>query len=409
MTKKVIVTTALILFLASCAYGQKEKEVAKTRVAGNEACTNEIKLLIQENAWQKRLFLSEEPEVRESDAATLAIVKDPKKGNCLAVGPWRRGKYAARYEYIKLFPFTTGTIRGWYRTENLTILKAGVMGIWFKGNRKQKTIKFPLLPVSEWTMFELPMRFAFPGSDSVTVGISNKTEGRVLFSDISICSDVMPLDPGTPRRITRPRPPKSFKKSGFVRLEKTGGAWWLVTPEGRPFFSFGTDIFAFEKGKQLQRASELQDAGFNSFAGWSGTKKSRRINNALMRNDRPSMYAFKSMNTGRLKGSFDDLVDRHGKAIGRWGRKHAFPDPFDPDYEVAYRKAFLSQLKAVKGKPWFAGWFIDNERNHANLYRHVYSTHCSKAFLNFLRNRYDTIKKLNTQWGLILHRFRISW
>ena len=32
-----------------------------------------------------------------------------------------------------------------------------------------------------------------------------------------------------------------FEASGFFRTEKRGGRWWLVTPEGHPFWSLGVN------------------------------------------------------------------------------------------------------------------------------------------------------------------------
>jgi hypothetical protein len=34
----------------------------------------------------------------------------------------------------------------------------------------------------------------------------------------------------------------SFRATGFFRTERRDGRWWLVTPEGNPFFSIGMDV-----------------------------------------------------------------------------------------------------------------------------------------------------------------------
>lgn len=52
----------------------------------------------------------------------------------------------------------------------------------------------------------------------------------------------------------------------------------------------------------------------------------------------------------------------------------------------------------VRGKPWFAGWFADNEISHSQLYRRVWSEHCSSAFREWLEDGYGNIGALNAAW-----------
>jgi hypothetical protein len=55
--------------------------------------------------------------------------------------------------------------------------------------------------------------------------------------------------------------------------------------------------------------------------------------------------------------------------------------------------------KLVRGKPWHAGWFADNEISHRDLHRYVYSRHCAEALRAFLEQRYDReIEELNRAW-----------
>jgi hypothetical protein len=104
---------------------------------------------------------------------------------------------------------------------------------------------------------------------------------------------------------------------------------------------------------------------------------------------------FVAVESNTLTGTFDRLVDALG-ATGMSG--HAFPDPFDPAFEAAYRAEVLKTYSYLGGKSWFAGWFADNELDHADLVRQVYSPHCAEAFKAYLTGRYATIAALNQAW-----------
>ncbi|MEK7408921.1 MAG: beta-galactosidase [Acidobacteriota bacterium] len=57
------------------------------------------------------------------------------------------------------------------------------------------------------------------------------------------------------------------------------------------------------------------------------------------------------------------------------------------------------QAARVKGKPYFVAWFADNEREHRELHRYVYSPNCAAAPGKFVEGRYRTIAALNKARG----------
>jgi len=113
------------------------------------------------------------------------------------------------------------------------------------------------------------------------------------------------------------------------------------------------------------------------------------VNDALVSEGKLPLAMFKSLQTGTTREDFDRLV----------GGDHAFPDPFDPRWEATLRQYVRSIAEPLKGKPWFAGFFADNEINHRDLHRHVYTPHCSAALRAFLEKRYRNISELNRAWN----------
>ena len=58
-----------------------------------------------------------------------------------------------------------------------------------------------------------------------------------------------------------------------------------------------------------------------------------------------------------------------------------------------------------RGKPYFLGWFADNERELRDLDRCVWSPHASAAFRASLERRYGDIAALNKAWGAVFTSF----
>ena len=104
---------------------------------------------------------------------------------------------------------------------------------------------------------------------------------------------------------------------------------------------------------------------------------------------------------------YDTLIDAAGNnpgnsqqqaaAIG--GFNHAFPDPFDPKWEEALRAKVKPIAERVRNKPYYAAWFADNEREHRDLHRYMYSPNCARELRRFLETKYASIAALNKAWS----------
>lgn len=249
------------------------------------------------------------------------------------------------------------------------------------------------------------------------------------------------------------RRPK-LKASGFFRTEKVRNKWWLVTPEGRLFWSIGMDCVGTEAstittGREnmfawlpaqddplarhagrvrnvhmgpvkegatynfytanLERKfgpnyfslwaeltlERLESWGFNTIANWSDHR--------LYGNGRVPYVATVHIggNHGRLSSGSD-----------YWGKMH---DPYDPQFAVDAANAIRPIAERVRNDPWCLGYFVDNELSwggfgdeagRCGLARGALAesseSHAKKAFLSQLRDKYGAVDKLNEAWGIKL-------
>ena len=236
-----------------------------------------------------------------------------------------------------------------------------------------------------------------------------------------------------------------LKATGFFRVEKYEGKWWLVDPEGRLFFSNGIDcvnmqdstpvseretwlqdypgdqpemkeftdqvdwvlygyyhgkktkIFSFaganrkrKFGEEWRKASgelaqrRLRSWGLNTIANWSdsGTYMLRRT----------PYTACVGFDSKSLEGS-----------EGYWGK---FRDPFDPSFREGLRKAMAAQVGGSAKDPWCLGYFLDNESSWGDEVSLAVAALQSppeqaakRAFVDDLKAKYKTIEALNAEWG----------
>lgn len=366
---------------------------------GNRQATD---LIIADAQWVGRF--SEVEGVSREEALRFAIEEDPEQGPCLVIGPWLAGERPAAFSYAEALPLTRGTLRGFYKTEGVRSSGVSLAVTFYDGEKRIAAKRAWMGPSEAWRSFDFTFRVPAPSSNRIvpSFGLTEKTEGNVRFSRLEVSSEVIPFpaegDPGEPKRAA---PPGDFEKAGFFRLAERDGTWWLVTPEGKGFYSAGTDGPWFLKGedwekKGLESAEFLYQSGVNSLAGWTDIFRWSKLNDMLAARGKAPFAMFSAIKTPTHSEHFDVLVNAQGNDTG-WD--HDFPDPFDPRFEQWYREQAQRRADAVRGKPWFVGWFADNEASHRELYRHVYSQHCAGALKESLAKRYGDITSLNSAWG----------
>ncbi len=162
------------------------------------------------------------------------------------------------------------------------------------------------------------------------------------------------------------RPGQAIAKgTSFFATAEVDGRWWLVDPEGKPFFGVGTDHVSYRGHwcEKLGYSPYLRNvqAKFGSEEAW-GTNTIARLKawgfNELPVGHSPSL---------RHRGLPHILFASLGSSFARrewicepihWT---GFPDVFSPHWESHCRIAARKLARESRGDPWCIGTFIDNE------------------------------------------------
>ncbi|HOX39675.1 MAG TPA: beta-galactosidase [Candidatus Brocadiia bacterium] len=236
-----------------------------------------------------------------------------------------------------------------------------------------------------------------------------------------------------------------LKATGWFRTEKVDGKWWLVTPEGRLFFSLGVDCVGTWDRTFVEKRepwfewlpaenSEFKPAfgyekGAHSMADIIGGKG--RVfgfyNANLIRKYGPDWPALWRENSyARLRAwGFNtlgnwcqgDVLDNSRMPFvastgvwgdyrriegggGYWSKMH---DAYDPKFEPAVRKCVENVTKQYGGNPLCIGYFVDNEIAWEAVERGTLASPadqpCRVEMVKRLKEKYGTLEKLNAAWG----------
>jgi len=236
-----------------------------------------------------------------------------------------------------------------------------------------------------------------------------------------------------------------LEATGFFRVEKYQGKWWLVDPEGRLFWSHGADCVdsgnstPISDREQYYRNLPDKDSQFAQFYGggsWAphGYYKDHSPcktydfsrANFLRKYGQDWVLAFAEITHQRLKSwgmntianwSDRDIylmrktpyvctISYNARTLegseGYWGK---FFDVFDPSFRDALRQRLESEKGRTIGDPWCIGYFVHNELSWGDEISLALATLKSRAgqpakevFLNDLKAKYITINKLNDAW-----------
>jgi hypothetical protein len=237
-----------------------------------------------------------------------------------------------------------------------------------------------------------------------------------------------------------------LKASGFFRVEKFQGKWWLVDPEGRVFWSHGIDCVRsmdttpveeretwFENfpGAQLEFAEFVVPHAYAlkghyagrsprcfSFAGANlktkyGADWKTLYPDVVHRRFRSwgintiANWSDETTRMMRRTPYTDSLGSRGAKNIegseGYWGK---FPDPFDESFREGIRRSAKSKAGRSAGDPWCIGFFSDNEMSWGDelslaiaALRSPPEQAAKKEFIADLKSKYGDVAKLNAAWG----------
>ncbi|WP_137822024.1 beta-galactosidase [Pseudomonas sp. D(2018)] len=260
---------------------------------------------------------------------------------------------------------------------------------------------------------------------------------------------------------------ETFEASGFFRTEKRNGRWFLVTPEGHPFFSLGVNAVTpglsqtyvegreamfkalpkdneplathFGKGDDRAETDANKGRAFNQgrwydFYGanvertYGGNDPQRWISHSL---DRLKAWGFNTVgnwsdpafnNSQRMPYTLPLSI--HGDyatiktGFDWWG---GMPDPFDPRFAMAAERAIAIAARDHRDDPWLLGFFADNElawgghgEDPKARYALAYGTlrlttdvPAKRAFLKQLRDKYRNQAGLSKAWGIELQAWEL--
>lgn len=221
---------------------------------------------------------------------------------------------------------------------------------------------------------------------------------------------------------------RRFEATGYFRTRETEDRWWLVDPEGRPFWSSGVNCVrptvpthysglrdalewlpdessachdadaevvdflaanlarAFREDSHLDAWREitrqfLSRVGFNTIGNWS---------DEAFRRDSERPYVF---TLGTEYPSVRDLY-------------RGFPDVYDPAFDGDVRE-IAATLSPVSSDSQLIGYFLQNqpawtleESPAEGLLRFPRSSHTRDRLVDFLKERYATPAALSRSWGL---------
>ena len=232
--------------------------------------------------------------------------------------------------------------------------------------------------------------------------------------------------------------------TGWFRTEKVDGRWWLVTPEGRLFFSVGVDCVNTYENTFIEKREPwfewLPDpegefkAAFGSFKGahsmaetiggggrtfnfykanlirkyGEGWHEKWRANayarmkawgfNAVANWSAPDVLEHSPMPFTANAGVSGDFRRIEGGG-GYWGK---MPDVYDPKYAVAADTS-IAKIKQFASNPLCIGYFVDNEIAWDAVARGPLASPadqpCRIEMVKQLESKHGSLDALNKAWG----------
>jgi hypothetical protein len=240
--------------------------------------------------------------------------------------------------------------------------------------------------------------------------------------------------------------PKLNKGTGFFRVEKYRGKWWLIDPIGRLFWSHGIDCVRGGNSTPITgreryfRSLPGQDSPFAQFyatANWApvgyykdhAPYKTYDIGraNLLRKYGEDFEQAFADVTQRRLGswgintianwsdeqiglmrqtpyvGTISFEARKLEGSEGYWGK---FYDVFDPSFEQKLRERLEREKGRMADDPWCLGYFVHNELSWGDDISLAVATLASppgqpakEVFISDLKAKYDAIEELNAAWG----------
>jgi len=241
----------------------------------------------------------------------------------------------------------------------------------------------------------------------------------------------------------------SLKATGFFRVARAvdgretseARRWWLVTPDGHPFFSLGItsvvmgdqDVYwkderrkdlyewlpphdgplagawegSWTGGPNLYRANLVRKYGTDWGATWAQVAAHRLLSWSMNTTANWSDQRVQRLHTV----PYATCLSPYG--VERPSMIDGLPDMFDPQFAVWADRAGLETVEqGYRDDPWVIGYFVDNElfwagdwgRDDApivgpKVLALATATPAKQALVQLLRERHSDIAGLNAAWG----------
>lgn len=237
----------------------------------------------------------------------------------------------------------------------------------------------------------------------------------------------------------------SAAPTGYFTAVNHGGRWWLVDPDGRPFWSYGVDCVGngaagpVEDRDRWYAALPAADPAFKGCF-WKGDARSDdrykgkqvqyfdfgaanvirkygaagATTAADIAHRRLASWGFNSIGAwsddaiyGLRRTPYTVIIHFGGRDLqaseGYWSR---FRDVFDPSFRAELRKSLARQKGKAAGDPWCIGFFVDNELSWGDAtdlgvwtLQSPPDQPAKRLFVGDLKRTYGTIDKLNAAWS----------
>jgi len=219
---------------------------------------------------------------------------------------------------------------------------------------------------------------------------------------------------------------KAKHQTGYFTTEQDGqGRWWLVTPQGHYFWSYGVtgvrpisvnraDVTSIVGRAHLY--DYLPDKNTYSFAYKEDTLVSfYRLNIArkyptLAHWAAHTVQRLKSWGVNTLGNWSDTLVMTQNIPFTvaletnpvkhEWKIYSSFSDVFDPAWQAHTDSVFGFWATRYANNPYLIGYFVDNEKKwHSwHFFDSPDSAHIRKEWVRFLQKKYTSLSLLNQAW-----------
>ncbi|WP_337748309.1 hypothetical protein [Victivallis vadensis] len=173
---------------------------------------------------------------------------------------------------------------------------------------------------------------------------------------------------------------RTLRATGFFRVEKVEGRWWLVTPEGNLFYLQGVDGVPYNEHGYFTQVNRPDGSRRDLFtegvpdpgqfpAAWSKDKKCVSFLTANIRRKYGPDYhkRWMDLTTGRLLAwGFNSIGKWNNPFVVKempflWDQGLLIRDPYDPDFERSAEKQIKAMCAGLKNNPFLIGYQLANE------------------------------------------------